>query len=69
MRKTLLFFVVLVSFFAFSFSLTIKVGIYDNSPLSFYKNGSAQGILVNVMNSIAKKENWKVEYVYESFSR
>ncbi|WP_456399410.1 HD domain-containing phosphohydrolase [Mesoaciditoga sp.] len=69
MRKTLLFFVVLVSFFAFSFSLTIKVGIYDNPPLSFYKNGSAQGILVNVMNSIAKKENWKVEYVYESFSR
>ncbi|WP_051962896.1 HD domain-containing phosphohydrolase [Mesoaciditoga lauensis] len=69
MRKTLLFFVLLVSFFAFSFSLTVKVGIYDNPPLSFYKNGSAQGILVNVMNFIAQKENWKVEYVYESFSK
>ncbi len=69
MRKTFLFFVMSVFLFVLSFSLTVKVGIYDNSPLSFYKNGSAHGILVNVMNSIAQKENWKVEYVYEPFSR
>ncbi len=67
-KKIFAVFVLLTSFFIFSFALSIKVGIYDNPPISFYKDGHAQGILVNTFNYMAQKENWKVMYVYRPFS-
>ena len=68
MKKALLLLIITMILFTFSFALTLKVGIYDNSPLSLYKDGQAQGILVDVMNYMAQKENWKVSYVYAPFS-
>lgn len=68
MKKALLtLFVITTILFTFSFSLTVKVGIYDNPPITFYEDGVAQGILVNVFNYIAQKENWQLSYVYDSF--
>ncbi len=48
-------------------ALTIKVGVYSNPPLSFYKNGQAQGIFPDILNYIAKKEGWTIDYTYAPF--
>ncbi len=62
-----------IVFFVFSlfytnyFAITVKVGIYDNPPISFYTDGKAQGIFPKVMNYIAKEEGWKLNYVYAPF--
>lgn len=59
---------VISTFFAVSlFALTIKVGIYSNPPLSFYKNEQAQGIFPDVLNYIAKNEAWTIDYVHAPF--
>jgi len=43
---------------------SIKVGIYDNPPKIFIDNkGIPSGIFVDMLNSIAKNENLKIEYV------
>ncbi len=55
---------VLALFFVNSLALTVKVGVYSNPPLSFYKNGQAQGIFPDVLNYIAKKEGWTIDYIY-----
>ncbi len=46
------------------FSLTLRVGYYDNYPLCFSKDGKAAGLYIDVLNYIAKKEGWKIEYVH-----
>ena len=48
----------------YSFGLTLRVGTYENPPLSFEKNGEVVGIFPDVLNYIAKSEGWKVEYTY-----
>ncbi len=46
----------------------IKVGIYQNNPKVFIdKNGHAQGIFVDVLNDIASRNDWKLEYVFGSW--
>ena len=43
----------------------IRVGIYDNPPLSFVdEDGVAQGFVVDVLREIAKEENLELEFVY-----
>ena len=43
---------------------TIKVGVYDNPPKIFInENGNADGIFIDVIKSIAKTENLKIEFV------
>ena len=43
---------------------TIKVGVYQDFPLVFYdQEGRAHGVYVDVLNHIAAKENWAIEYV------
>jgi PAS domain S-box-containing protein len=47
----------------------IKVGIYQNHPKVFIdEKGTPRGVLVDVMNEIAKREGWSVEYVYGTWS-
>jgi signal transduction histidine kinase/ABC-type amino acid transport substrate-binding protein len=65
------FFLLSVSGFAdpasFSDSLPkvhIKVGIYANPPKIFIdQNGKAAGFFVDLLNEIARLENWQIEYV------
>jgi|GEM_PF-1831268 len=40
---------------------SIKVGIFQNKPVTYFENGP-KGIFVEVLDHIAEKEGWKIEY-------
>lgn len=43
---------------------SIKVGIYNNDPLIFAnKEGDGEGIFADIIDYVAAKEGWKIEYV------
>ena len=47
---------------------TIKVGFDQNEPLVFTdENGIVQGIYIDILEDIAYKENWKIEYLEYSW--
>ena len=42
----------------------IKVGVYQNNPLSeFNDDGSVHGFFIDILEHIAQKEGWVIEYV------
>ena len=42
---------------------TVKVGIYQNKPKVFIDSaGSPQGFFIDILNHIASKENWQLDY-------
>jgi ABC-type amino acid transport substrate-binding protein len=47
---------------------TVKAGIYDFKPM-FYTDtdGSSKGFFVKILNHIAQKENWDVQYMSGTF--
>jgi ABC-type amino acid transport substrate-binding protein len=45
--------------------LIVKVGIYENNPKIFTDDqGNAAGFWPDIINYIAQKEGWKIEYVH-----
>ncbi|MBI9083602.1 MAG: PAS domain S-box protein [Desulfobacterales bacterium] len=40
----------------------VKVGVFQNKPIVYFDN-EAKGLFVEVLNHVAEKENWKIEYV------
>lgn len=40
----------------------IRVGIFQNKPLVYYEGGP-KGLFVEILDHVAKKENWRLEYV------
>jgi PAS domain S-box-containing protein len=46
----------------------IRVGIYHNTPLEDFKDGKAIGLYPDILNEIATKNNWKIEYVFGSWN-
>jgi PAS domain S-box-containing protein len=61
--------------FIFIFSITndalavnvesIKVGVYDNEPKVYLNDKNmASGLFPDILNYIAQKENWKLDYVF-----
>lgn len=47
---------------------TVNVGVYSNEPLIFYgKDGSIKGVYHDVLQVIAAKEKWEVNYVIGSW--
>ncbi len=49
--------------------LTLKAGIYQNQPKVFVDGqGAPQGIFVDILDDIARRENWTIEYVYGTWS-
>ena len=47
---------------------TVRVGLYNNKPLVFMDNdGKAKGIFVDILEHIAAKEQWTLEFVYGSW--
>jgi len=47
----------------------VKVGVYDNSPITFRdKNGKFRGLSIEVLEFIAAKEDWNIEFVFGTFS-
>jgi ABC-type amino acid transport substrate-binding protein len=48
----------------------IKVGVYDNPPKIFMnKDGYPDGIFIDILKTIAGKENLKVEYTFGEWSQ
>ena len=46
----------------------IKVGVYQNKPLLFTDDdGKVRGIFADILNHIAKKEEWEIEFKNESW--
>jgi signal transduction histidine kinase/ActR/RegA family two-component response regulator len=76
-EKTKLFFVFLfVCCFLLYFPLSlhaqtkIKVGLYQNIPLSFSdENGAVKGFVIDILEYVAKKEGWTIEYHLDSWSQ
>uniref|UniRef100_A0A7C3RHS4 Transporter substrate-binding domain-containing protein n=1 Tax=Archaeoglobus fulgidus TaxID=2234 RepID=A0A7C3RHS4_ARCFL len=50
-------------------ALALKVGVYDNPPMVFMEKGEVKGLFIDILEYVAKKEGWKVEYVYDSFPK
>ena len=74
MKKIFYLFLILLFQYSFSYPLkadsTIKVGIYNNEPLIFIdKDGNGKGIFADVMEYIASKEGWKIEYAGGTFQQ
>jgi len=45
-------------------STTIRVGVYQDFPLVFYDDkDQAHGVYVDILDYIAARENWSIEYV------
>ena len=43
----------------------VKVGVYDNAPIVFQdKEGNFRGFSLEVLEHIASKENWNLEYIF-----
>ena len=43
---------------------TVKAGVYNFKPMVYAEtDGSAHGFFVDILNHVAKKENWDVQYV------
>jgi len=47
----------------------VKVGVYQNAPLTLIdENGKAKGFFIDILEDIANREAWGIEYVRCSFS-
>ncbi len=48
----------------------IKVCLYQNVPLSFSdENGAVKGFVIDILEYVAKKEDWTIEYHLDSWSQ
>ena len=49
---------------------TVKVGIYQNKPKVFIDSaGNPQGFFIDILNHIASKEGWKLDYVASTWEK
>jgi signal transduction histidine kinase len=47
----------------------VRVGVYDNHPkLYIAEDGRPDGIFVNIMDEIALREGWTVEYIFNTWA-
>jgi two-component system, cell cycle sensor histidine kinase and response regulator CckA len=64
-------FLVLVLFIPSSLhgKTVLKVGVYNNKPTIFVdETGTAQGLFIDILEDIALREDWEIEYVAGHFS-
>ena len=48
---------------------TVKVGVYQNRPLTFIEpDGAIKGFFIDILEHIAAKEDWKIDYDPDSWS-
>ena len=69
--STISFFVVSILFtnvIAGSETVSVKIGAYDNHPKIFVDNNKVSGFWPEILRYIAKKENWKTEYIRGTWS-
>ncbi len=41
----------------------VRVGVYDNPPMAFFADGTAQGFVIDILEAIADEENWDLVYI------
>lgn len=46
----------------------IKVGVYENAPKIFTRDGQPVGILVDIIEEIGRREGWQISYVSGSWA-
>lgn len=52
----------------FGLDTSVKVGVYDNKPLAFTdSSGNVKGFIADIIEYIAEKEKWNVEYFYDTW--
>jgi len=61
---SLIFFIISIN----SFAEKLKVGFWDNNPLSYFENSEYKGFQVDIFKYIAEKNNIDYEFVYGSWS-
>jgi ABC-type amino acid transport substrate-binding protein len=45
----------------------VRVGIYQNPPKVFLdESKNPQGIFIDIMNDIARREHWDVKYIFNT---
>jgi signal transduction histidine kinase len=48
----------------------IKVGVYQNKPLSFIENtGQVKGLFIDTIEYVAEKEDWTIEYIPDTWTQ
>ncbi len=63
-----LFLAIFLAQFVFADEQTIKIGVFDNPPkINIDENENVSGIYSTIIEYIAKKEGWKIEYVIGTF--
>ncbi len=68
MKRFLIIIILVLNCIALN-SKTLRVGIYENKPLVYIDDKKEpQGLFVDVIEYIAQKENWELEYVYQSWT-
>lgn len=49
---------------------TVKVGVFDNKPIVFKDSkGQPTGFALDVLQNIATKENWQLDYVHDAWAK
>jgi|GEM_PF-4006053 PAS domain S-box-containing protein len=65
--KKIVFIILLLSIlppYLLAAEINIKVGVYQNEPLVFIdEQGKARGLYIDIIEAIASKEGWEIEYV------
>ena len=61
------------TFTSLAHSRTLEVGVYENRPMIFMKEGKPRGIYIEVLQEIAQRKGWDIDYQglkwEEAFSR
>ena len=53
-----------VTAFATAAPKELNVAVYPNEPLLSYRDGKAEGFIVDLLDEVAKEENWDVSYKF-----
>lgn len=62
MNKKIVFFILIIVISLLINARTVKVGITDTPPLVFMENGKVSGFFIDIIEYIAAKEKWALEY-------
>jgi two-component system cell cycle sensor histidine kinase/response regulator CckA len=61
-----LFFLQLIASSPARSSDPVRVGVYQNTPLTFEENGKTKGYFIDILEHIASKKGWEIKYVHSS---
>ena len=74
MKKAVILFILLFFQFGYPCALradsAVKIGVYNNPPLIFMgTDGTPKGIFADIIEYVAEKEHWQIEYVAGTFDQ